>query len=154
MREAPCSAELNTLAMMTRRLPEPRARLPRCSCVSRSPHTTCRPPAQHRAGRSRRLAESRCSRRGLFFSPDEGSRWARVGRWCARSGHQPPLSPALPSLGRGFIPQSGWLPHTAPGTGPVTQAARRGAGEGEGVSSAHRVCFLVTEKQLPRHCIQ
>lgn len=100
-------------------------------------------------------AESRCSR-SRFVLSRRGVQ-AGEGREVTHSLRAPASFVSGTAILRAWLrPQSGWLPHTSPGAGPVIQAARRGEGQGQGVGagagagSACRVCVLATEKQLPR----
>lgn len=106
-------------------------------------------------------AESRCSRNRFVLS--RRGVQAGEGREVTHSLRAPASFVSGTAILRAWLrPQSGWLPHTSPGTGPVIQAARRGEGQGAGkgegqgqgagagVGSARRVCVLATEKQLPR----
>lgn len=109
-------------------------------------------------------AESRCSRSRFVLLSRRGVQ-AGEGREVTHSLRAPASFVSGTAILRAWLrPQSGWLPHTSPGTGPVIQAARRGegqgagkgegegegAGAGAGVGSARRVCVLATEKELPR----
>lgn len=128
-----------------------------------SPGHTCPGAAAGHASHARRdilqdstgldAAESRCSR-SRFVLSRRGVQ-AGEGREVTHSLRAPASFVSGTAILRAWLrPQSGWLPHTSPGAGPVIQAARRGegqgAGAGAGVGSAHRVCVLATEKQLPR----
>lgn len=128
-----------------------------------SPGHTCPGAAAGHASHARRdilqdstgldAAESRCSR-SRFVLSRRGVQ-AGEGREVTHSLRAPASFVSGTAILRAWLrPQSGWLPHTSPGTGPVIQAARRGegqgAGAGVGVGSARRVCVLATEKQLPR----
>lgn len=128
-----------------------------------SPGHTCPGTAAGHASHARRdilqdstgldAAESCCSR-SRFVLSRRGVQ-AGEGREVTHSLRAPASFVSGTAILRAWLrPQSGWLPHTSPGTGPVIQAARRGegqgAGAGAGVGSARRVCVLATEKQLPR----
>lgn len=128
-----------------------------------SPGHTCPGAAAGHASHARRdilqdstgldAAESRCSR-SRFVLSRRGVQ-AGEGREVTHSLRAPASFVSGTAILRAWLrPQSGWLPHTSPGTGPVIQAARRGegqgAGAGAGAGSACRVCVLATEKQLPR----
>lgn len=129
-----------------------------------SPGHTCPGAAAGHASHARRdilqdstgldAAESRCSRSRFVLLSRRGVQ-AGEGREVTHSLRAPASFVSGTAILRAWLrPQSGWLPHTSPGTGPVIQAARRGegqgAGAGAGAGSACRVCVLATEKQLPR----
>lgn len=132
-----------------------------------SPGHTCLGAAAGHASHARRdilqdstgldAAESRCSR-SRFVLSRRGVQ-AGEGREVTHSLRAPASFVSGTAILRAWLrPQSGWLPHTSPGAGPVIQAARRGEGQGQGAGagagagagSARRVCVLATEKQLPR----
>lgn len=126
-----------------------------------SPGHTCPGAAAGHASHARRdilqdstgldAAESRCSR-SRFVLSRRGVQ-AGEGREVTHSLRAPASFVSGTAILRAWLrPQSGWLPHTSPGAGPVIQAARRGEGQGvgAGAGSARRVCVLATEKQLPR----
>lgn len=129
-----------------------------------SPGHTCPGAAAGHASHARRdilqdstgldAAESRCWRSRFVLLSRRGVQ-AGEGREVTHSLRAPASFVSGTAILRAWLrPQSGWLPHTSPGAGPVIQAARRGEGQGQGAGagagSARRVCVLATEKQLPR----